>query len=183
VVIPAFLSDQTQFQSDLRNKGVISFAFTAVTPWFFLKIGKQREYNWQVDLKSFRTFKIRYKPIGEFNSENVFINIVENWGKSGNYTNYPRYLIALYNSPEWDCGEVSVGLCSQVTVMGWEAMASRCTRGGSGWILGTIFSHKEQCCSGTAAQGGGGVTIPGGVQCGDTALRDVVSGHGGCGLR
>ena len=25
-------------------------------------------------------------------------------------------------------------------------------------------SLKEQCCSGTAAQGGGGVTIPGGVQ-------------------
>ena len=27
-----------------------------------------------------------------------------------------------------------------------------------------FFSLKEQCCSGTAAQGGGGVTIPGGVQ-------------------
>ena len=44
-------------------------------------------------------------------------------------------------------------------------------------------SHKEQCCSGTAAQGGGGVTIPGGVQCGDVALRDIVgSGHGGGGV-
>jgi len=32
-----------------------------------------------------------------------------------------------------------------------------------------------------AAQGGGGVTIPGGVQCGDVALRDVVSGHSGMG--
>ena len=30
-------------------------------------------------------------------------------------------------------------------------------------MLGNISSHKEQCCSGTAAQGGGGVTIPGGV--------------------
>jgi len=34
-----------------------------------------------------------------------------------------------------------------------------------------------------AAQGGGGVTIPGGVQeCRNVALRDVVSGHGGDGL-
>ena len=33
-----------------------------------------------------------------------------------------------------------------------------------------------------SAQGGGGVTIPGGVRCGDGALRDVVSGHGGGGL-
>ena len=34
--------------------------------------------------------------------------------------------------------------------------------------------EKQQCCSGTAAQGGGGVTIPGGVQdCGDVALRAV----------
>ena len=34
-----------------------------------------------------------------------------------------------------------------------------------------------------AAQGSGGVTIPGGVQeCRNVALRDVVSGHGGDGL-
>ena len=31
------------------------------------------------------------------------------------------------------------------------------------WILGNISSPKERCCSGTAAQGGGGVTIRGGV--------------------
>ena len=35
----------------------------------------------------------------------------------------------------------------------------------------------------TAAQGGGAVTVPGGVQsCGDVALRDMGSGHGGDGL-
>lgn len=34
----------------------------------------------------------------------------------------------------------------------------------------------------TAAQGGGAVTVPGGVQsCGDVALRDMGSGHGGVG--
>ena len=34
-----------------------------------------------------------------------------------------------------------------------------------------------------AAQGGGGVTIPGSVQnCVDVALRDMNSGHGGGGL-
>ena len=30
-------------------------------------------------------------------------------------------------------------------------------------MLGRISSPKEQCCSGTAAQGGGAVTVPGGV--------------------
>jgi len=34
----------------------------------------------------------------------------------------------------------------------------------SGWILGTISSQKEGWCGGTAAQGGGGVAVPGGVQ-------------------
>ena len=48
--------------------------------------------------------------------------------------------------------------------MGWEGMASGCTRGGSGWMLGKISLPKEWWCSGTAAQGGGGVTVPGGVQ-------------------
>ena len=33
----------------------------------------------------------------------------------------------------------------------------------SGWMLRTISAPKEQCCSGTAAQGGGGVTVTGGV--------------------
>ena len=36
-------------------------------------------------------------------------------------------------------------------------------QGGSGWILGKPYSPKEWCCSAQAAQGGGGVTIPGGV--------------------
>ena len=55
-----------------------------------------------------------------------------------------------------------------------------CTRGGSGWILGEFLLRNEWCCSGTAAQGGGAVTTPGGVQNGvDVALREVVSGHGG----
>ena len=41
---------------------------------------------------------------------------------------------------------------------------------------------KEQSGSGTAAHGVGGVTIPGVTQsCGDVALRDVGSGHGGVG--
>ena len=40
--------------------------------------------------------------------------------------------------------------------------ASRCTREGSVLILGNT-SLKEWYCSGTAAQGGGGVSIPGGV--------------------
>ena len=42
-------------------------------------------------------------------------------------------------------------------------MASSCTRGGLGWILGNTSSQKEWSDMGTAAQGGGGVTVPGGV--------------------
>ena len=44
-------------------------------------------------------------------------------------------------------------------------MASGCARGGSGWILGKAYSSKEWSCSGIsrAAQGGGGVAVPGGV--------------------
>jgi len=38
------------------------------------------------------------------------------------------------------------------------------TRGGSGWILGKNSSQKEQSGIGTAAQGGGRGTVPGGVQ-------------------
>ena len=43
------------------------------------------------------------------------------------------------------------------------------------------MDQKEQWCIGTAAQGGGGVSIPVGVHCGDVALRNVGSGHGGVG--
>jgi len=53
----------------------------------------------------------------------------------------------------------------------------------SGWILENISSLKELLCNGTAAQGGDGVTIPGGVpEHLDVALREEVSGHGGDGL-
>jgi len=52
-VIHSFLSDQTQFQSDLRNNRLISVSFRTVTSLIFLKTGKQRECYQQVNLKSF----------------------------------------------------------------------------------------------------------------------------------
>jgi len=44
-------------------------------------------------------------------------------------------------------------------------MASGCARGGSGWVLGKAYSPEQWSCNGIsrAAQGGGGVTVPGGV--------------------
>ena len=43
-------------------------------------------------------------------------------------------------------------------------MASSCTREDSGWTLGNTTSLKGWSGTGMAAQGGGGVTNPGGVQ-------------------
>ena len=75
-----------------------------------------------------------------------------------------RDLIAPYNCLKGGGGKVGVSLCSQVAAVGQEGMVLSCTTGGSGWILGRISSQKEWCCIGTAAQGGGAVTVPGGVQ-------------------
>lgn len=56
---------------------------------------------------------------------------------------------------------------------------------GSGWILGNLYSPKEWWGIGQAAQGGGGVILPGGVQeegkCG-TKGRGEWAGEGGLGL-
>jgi len=57
-------------------------------------------------------------------------------------------------------------------------MAKSCTRGGSGCILGTIYSPKEQCCSGTAVHGVvGSLSLREFTNHGNVALRDMVSGH------
>ena len=54
-------------------------------------------------------------------------------------------------------------------------MASSCTRGGSGWILGTFLLSKSGEALAQAAQGGGGVTAPGGAQ---ETWRCGSEGHG-----
>ena len=59
-----------------------------------------------------------------------------------------------------------------------EGMTSRCTKGGSGWISGKISSLKQWSGSGTAAQGGEGVTTPGGVP---EPWRSGTEGHGSAG--
>ena len=58
---------------------------------------------------------------------------------------------------------MEVSLFPQVTAIGQEGMASSCTRGGSGWILGK-FLLRSGATVAQAAQGGGGGTVPGGVQ-------------------
>ena len=80
----------------------------------------------------------------------------------------------LYSCLKGGCSEVVVELCSLVTVTGWEVMAWSYTKRGSGWIFGKK-SQNERWCSGTAAQGGGAVTVPGGVQ---GTWRCGTDGHG-----
>ena len=77
-------------------------------------------------------------------------------------------------------GEVGVGLCSQGTAIGREVTASRCAWGGARWVLGEICSPKSGCAVVQAAQMVVGSLSLGVFQCcGDVALRDVGSGHGG----
>ena len=58
---------------------------------------------------------------------------------------------------------MGVSLFSQVNGDRTKGQALSCRRGGSGWILGKISSLSVEALA-QAAQGGGGVTIPGGVQ-------------------
>ena len=68
--------------------------------------------------------------------------------------------------------DVPVGLERMV---GLKGMASSCTRGDSGWMFGNTTFPKEWSGTGMAAQGGGGVTNPGGVQ---GTFRRCTEGHG-----
>jgi len=54
-------------------------------------------------------------------------------------------------------------------------MASRCTRGNSGWTLGNTSSPREWSVLEWAALGGGGFTVPGGVP---EAFGCYTEGHG-----
>lgn len=79
--------------------------------------------------------------------------------------------------------EVGVTLCSQVTAIRQEVMASSCAREGSGWILGEISTLKEWTATGSAQGVVGSPSLEVFQEnCGDVALRDAVSGHGGDGL-
>ena len=67
---------------------------------------------------------------------------------------------------KWDTGwsEVLVGLFSQITAIRQEVMASRCAKGRSVWMLKIYILRKSGQALARAAQGGGRVTVPGGVQ-------------------
>ena len=80
------------------------------------------------------------------------------------------------------CSKMGVGLFSQVTVLGQEALS--CTRGGLGWILGRkLFTERMvrywHRLPREMVESLSLVVFKKRV---DVALRDVVSGHGGDGL-
>ena len=50
-------------------------------------------------------------------------------GLFGLETGRLKETLLLYSCLKGVCGEVGIGLFSQVTVIGWEVMASSCTRG------------------------------------------------------
>ena len=57
-------------------------------------------------------------------------------------------------------------------------MASSCTRGDSCWMLGNTSLRESGQTQEQAAQGGGRVTVPGGVQ---ETFRYCTKGHGSVG--
>ena len=61
-------------------------------------------------------------------------------------------------------------------------MASSCTRGGSGWILGKNSSQSGDALAQLPKEVVGSPSLEVFQNHGDVALRDVVSGHGGGGL-
>jgi len=59
-----------------------------------------------------------------------------------------------------------------------------CTRGSSGWILGRISTQKVRLGTGhrLLSEVVKSPSLEVSKKCGDVALRDMVSGHGGTGL-
>ena len=88
-------------------------------------------------------------------------------------------LIALYNCLKGGCGEVGIGIFSQVIAIGQEGTASGCARGGSGWMLGKIFSERvERHWHRLLKEVVESLSLEVFKKCLHVALRDRVSGHG-----
>ena len=58
---------------------------------------------------------------------------------------------------------MGVSLFSQVIATGQDEMILSCTSAGLGWILETFLLRNRGAAVAKAAQGGGAVTVPGGV--------------------
>ena len=84
------------------------------------------------------------------------------------------HLITPCDNQKGGCGELGVGLLSQVTSDRMRGNTFRLCRGHSGWILGTISSQKEQWGTGTGCSWQWWESLEASNKCLDVALRNMV---------
>ena len=74
-----------------------------------------------------------------------------------------------------------MGVDPQVTAVGWEVVAFSCTRGGLGWMFGSIRKSGDALPYTTHYPGRCSPSLEVSQNCRDVALRDMGSEHGGLG--
>lgn len=107
MVIHSFLSDQTQFQSDLQNNRLIQpFHLGLWNPWSLRKLASREDgTNWWISKvsqlpsflpsKNLTHLKIRYKDRNEFSGANISITVWAICGKRDTADPIPNIQVVL----------------------------------------------------------------------------------------